>query len=220
MKTPISRSLLVAILFSTAGFAVSAAAQNLLLTVDVSDPAAVTITATTGVAEASDSSHTFNDGIDLATFFPTAFEYTSFNVSPTNLTTFIDGAPDYDTSHSDDLTGSFVDLNLYSTSSGEDGTEDFTMGTQAFLGAATLDLSGEIGNLPSSGTTGEVYAGYSGDTEEGSDFLSSGLEPLQAPSGVTLIGTYQVVPEANQVLLMLVGAAALLAVRRFRLLSS
>ena len=212
-----------------------------LLIINDSDPSAVTFTYTDYDPFRSDDVHTFSDGIDLENFFaPNSDEEMYFDNTSGNLTTFLDGTPDYNYSHSDDATGSytepiivgdpnsgetvdFQDLNIYSSVDEDNPTENFSTGSQAFTGVATIDLSSEIGNLLPAGTIGAIYAGYSGDLpsndiESLSEFTSLDTSNGLGDTYLMYLGDYEIVPEPSQWTLLLLGAAGLIAVRRFKTL--
>jgi hypothetical protein len=195
------KSYYLSIAFLGAIFGSHAQAQSLLLMINDSNPAAVTITATTGAALASSSNQRFDIGFDLTNFYPNSV-FQDVTDSGSSLTTFIDGTPFYNDTQSDDLStsGSFVDLSIYSN--GQVSDQDFVAGTQAFTGTLTLNLSEDnLGNpvaLPANGTVGQIFVGSTG---------------LFQPTP-TLIGTYVVsntaTPEPSQVALLLAGGLALL----------
>jgi len=146
---------------------------SFLLNVDISNPSAVTITATGENAAADDSSTTTFDGVTLLAFF-TSVESLDPPVLLSSSTLQPTGAAvSYTSWLVDDYSGTGVDLNLFEDESGDN--QIFTTSKPAFTGTATLDLSGY--SLPPSGTTGAILAGYSGGTQG------------------TIIGQYQVVPE-------------------------
>ena len=141
------------------GLAVFQAKAQILLTVDDSNPSAVTFTATGNDPEASDASHLYSQGITLAGFnavgglaglIPTA------PVVSAGLVTGVDGTPAYNGAQSGSITGTFLDLELYS---GSGATENFATGTAAFSGVSTFNFSGFSADLPTVGTTGLIYAG-------------------------------------------------------------
>jgi hypothetical protein len=188
--------------------AVSAHGQ-VLLDIDDTSPANVTFTATTGAAAATDTSNTFGEGIDLTTFFTAPpGDAEPPNPSSSNLTTYVTPAVPgsvYNGSNLDSLSGSEVDLQLLQAAD-TTGPEVFTQGTQALTGSATIDLSGLASLLPAAGTTGDIYAGYSGDVPiTSAEAISAILGP-----GVTLIGTYVVVPEPSSWAMLILGSATAL----------
>ena len=113
------------------------------LTINVSNPAAVTITAT-GATPENNASATFGEGVDLLNFF-TSTSYGHFAAdNPTSLTTGDSSSgPTLDGWYGDNLSTNGlanVDLNLYSSTSG--AAETFTRGEAAFSGSITLNLAG------------------------------------------------------------------------------
>ena len=181
---------------------------DVLLLINDSDPAAITITATTNDSTASDSSHTFTDGVDLAGFFTGAVDAGS-EFAKSTLTTFRDGAPagyfgDTSNNLQDPGASTGADLALFTPDTSN--IEHFVAGSQAFSGTATFELSNVAASLPAAGTLGNGYAGNAGDEGSGG-------------SGVVLIGAYEVVPEPSSglLLLLLLAGVALLAGRQVRL---
>jgi hypothetical protein len=182
---------------------------DFLLIVNDSNPYAVTFTAATSDPLNPDSNHVFYDGIDLAGFFTTAVASLPTNLTPTvtgtGLTNDIDAAPVYDSSYIDHVSGTEVDFNLYTrTMAALTDAEDFAVDAQAFTGAATVDLSDYASLLPGFGSTGELFAGYSGQNDPNME------NPL------VFIGDYEVIPEPSQWSLLLLGAVGLVFFRRFR----
>ena len=139
---------------------VCSAKAQLLLTINDSDPSAVTITAT-GLYPGTTTSQLFNNGIDLLGFFETNVGFTQFTVVSSTLTTGdASSGPIYDTAVGDNISTTGNDLTLYS--SNPSATETFTSGptgAPAFIGTATLDLAGQ--SLPAAGV-GTIVTGYSG----------------------------------------------------------
>jgi hypothetical protein len=207
--------IILAAAFSARAYAVTPNVTPLLI-IDDSDPSAVTITATDYNPFRSDTSHDFADGIDLLNLFaPNSIGTDYFGTSGT-LTTFIDGEPDFNDSHSDDVTGDYQDLNLYFLGDSGSNTENFSTSSQAFTGTTTVDLSDEAANLLPAGTIGAIYAGYSGDL--GSSLSEGAISTADVFGGtyIMYLGDYEIVPEPGQGALLLLGAAGLLAFYRFR----
>lgn len=148
--------------------------SSFLLTVDTSNPAAVTVTSTGEEPEAGDSSTTTYDGVTLLGFFTSeellgdSYALSSSTLQPAGATV------SYTLWTVDNYSGTAVDLNLYEDEAYQD--QIFSLSDPAFTGTATLDLSGY--SLPAAGTTGNILAGYSGY------------------SGA-IIGQYRVVPEPH-----------------------
>jgi hypothetical protein len=186
---------------------------QVLLTVNINNPSAVTITATRADAGA-DVSGFLSDGVDLLGFFASTTSTATFDsdISPSSNLTVPNLAGDVFTNGLSDVfsTGDNVDLNLYNYTSS--AAENFSTGSVAFTGTLTLNLSGYSAELRSVGTgtyTGTLIAGF---FDDGS--LGSGTPTSPA------IGQYQIVsisaPEPSTWVLLFAGMA-LLAVRRARL---
>jgi hypothetical protein len=206
---------ILAAAFSARAYAVTPYVTPLLI-IDDSNPSAVTFTATDYNPFRSDTSHDFADGIDLLNFFaPNSLGEDTFNTSGT-LTTFLDGTPVYDQSHADNVTGDFQDLNVWSDSESDSNPENFSTLSQAFTGTATIDLGDEAANLLPAGTIGPIYAGFSEDIGgfETEDALSNA--DVSPDSFIMYLGDYEIVPEPSQWSLLLLGAAGLIALRRFK----
>ena len=200
-------SFLLVLGFCVLGFASRAAAQNLtypvLVVVNDSDPSAVTFTATTADPIFASSNHPFSEGFDLIQFFTSSIGTNGgtipFSVTGSGLTTYLDGTPHYNTAQADYLGEYEGDINLYTSGTGSASDQTFATASQAFTGTETLDLSSYSSYLPASGTLSYIYVGHT-----------------QTTNPVQLIGAYQVVPEPSQWSLLLLGAAGLFALRRFR----
>ncbi len=131
-----------------------------LLEINVSNAAEVTITSTGLFADADDSTRSLYDGVNLDRFLtdvppPGPNPTVLGNLTPT-------GSPiAYSLVFWDDYSGSMVDLNLFNEHS--EYTQSFSTSARAFTGAATIDLSDIATLLPTAGTTGSIFAGYSGN---------------------------------------------------------
>lgn len=177
---------------------------QVLLTIDTSNSSAVTFTAASGTSLATTSSAPVV-GVTLIGFFTSAV-FTQPGPSGSGLSasgfTF-----DAATSLSNDgstYTGTNLEI-----SSGSSVTQNmnFVSGATAFTGSMTLNLS--VGNLPSGGATGDIFAGAPGT------FIGSGVK----------IGTWQAgvaaVPEpSTYAALMSVAALCFAGYRRRNRLAS
>ncbi len=140
-----------------AALTTSAYAQGVLLTVDLSNPTNVIITATGNNAAVNDNSTPAWEGVSLLSFLTSAVAKTD--------------------TYAGSLTGGGVAYNAYfcqtgGNSPGNDlclynyGVGDpqtFSTGAPAFTGTATLNLSSIAGSLPSAGASGNIYTSYSGN---------------------------------------------------------
>ena len=185
---------------------VSAAKAQILLTIDVSNPNAVTITATGSNADFSTAT-SVNNGVDLLGLFTSnTGTFESSTVSASSLTSANlsgNSADYYDSAVVDDYSPSDVDLTLYS--SGSSDTQVFTVGTTAFTGSLTVDLSGLASFLPSSGT-GEIVAGFS-DGHPGTIATNTPIGEWQVVSSTVAA------PEPSTWMLVVMGIAAVAAYR-------
>jgi hypothetical protein len=197
MKTPL-KSMYLTIAFLGAVLGSHAKAQY-LLTINDSDPSAVTITGTGADATATDSAARYSGGVFLANFYSAViFANSNANATGSTLVTGVDGTPAYTGTQSNSI-GSTPGLQFYAASG---NFEDFVAGMPAFNGTVTFNLSAIAADLPADGTTGNVLT-----------------DPytLFGPPAATVIGTYKVsnaaTPEPSSMALMLVGGVALLAWR-------
>lgn len=176
--------------------AVSPVPAAVLLSVDITDLSAVTITATGAAPDYATSAYTTYDGVALLGFFGGAglINYSTFPVTSGNLTPS-GAAAAFDSSDVQTISANLADLGLYRNSGAEQ--ELFAFGTPAFTGTLTLNLSSFTRSDFTLGTF-NLAAGYQN-------------------SGTTQIGQYTVIPEPATYALLLGGVAlVLVAVRRFR----
>ena len=187
--------LVVVLLGFGLGATVTQAAPPILLQVDVSNPAAVTFTATSDFSYAVDSSFNLQEGIDLVSFFtaPLSGPGSTGTISGSLATPSYPAYP-YDYWSADDRSGSFnqVDLNLYRATEGLNNPQIFSTTANAFTGTSTINLSSQVAYLPSLlGTTGNIVPGW------------GSMEPY------TVIGQWQVVAIPEPTTLTLVGLGLL-----------
>lgn len=184
---------------------------QVLLTINDSNPSAVTFTATGANSAVNYSGNTANDGVDLLSFF--VIDESNMLIGVFSGGTLVGGsmgsqyAYNYTWSDSYSTSGStFPDLELYyynDASPSSNATEDFSTTAPAFTGSWTADLASlgvSASALPAAGTEGNILSGFSGNP------------------GV-VIGQWQVqsVPEpATTGLLALAGLLAGFGIRRRR----
>jgi len=166
---------------------------GVVLEVDVTNPSAVTFTAT-GAFSAVDSSSTVTfDGISALGFLTSSGgnteQFTTSTLRPSNVIS----PDDAYTAYQFDTNG--VDLDMYTN--GGQLTQVFSTSAAALVGQLVANLSFWTSQLPSAGASGNVLAGY------------------PATNG-GVIGTWQVVPEPSMYALAGAGALAsyLMARRR------
>lgn len=204
---PSSASFLRGLLALGAGaFLAPSSGAAVLLIVDVSDPAAISITATGAAPSANDQGNdntwTF-DGVDLLEFFTAdaggdagGSLGSASSLKPTgSVNIYNEWLADFFSTDG----GDFLDLNLYYNDFVPD-PQNFDTTQPAFSGSATLDLTDLVALLPAPGTSGLILAGYS-------DFAGP------------VIGEWTVVPEVSpgmQAAVFGLGAAGLLLLRRNR----
>src|ERR1700744_276233 len=178
-----------------AGYSVMAVpvAPTILLTINDSDPSAVTITATEMAANASSQidSITLSDGIDLEDFFQADESGTSsapmlngsLEGSGTGMAYGNVGVDDYSTGGS----APAYDLHLYTAS--QTTSQTFSTSPPAFTGSWTIDLTDlgiDVADLPRAGSSGSIVVGDSASS------AANGNEPL------TIIGNWQVVSDVPE----------------------
>ena len=157
-----------------------------LLTVNVSDASAVTITATGDAADADASIDSFT-GVSLLDFFTRDLSL-SVPASPsTGTLVSVAGDAPVNFAFSAALDRA---LNLFD--SADSGAFVFETGETAFAGSVTLDLSAFADLLPAAGTMGRIaigdgFGGSPFGTEFG-DFLVVDTIPLPAAAPLMMLG--------------------------------
>lgn len=169
--TPIIRNLLFAV-WCLLCIGLTAARGQVVLIVDVTDPAAVTFTAT-GTFSAADATATSNFPIQLKGFLTSNPGQSGQTASSTTLQTT--GA---DHSLNSALWGRFNPVETTLVLRNAALSETFSVASAAFTGTATFDLTSIKDFLPSAGTSGSIVSSLGG-----------------SGSGIT-IGTYSIVTTA------------------------
>ncbi len=173
----------------TIGFLSNRAEGAILLAVDVSDPSAVVLIATTGLAAQTSLGDT--SGLDLRGFY-TAVAGTVFEgANEGALASLSTLATSEDGSFFDSFLNRSNNLNIFL-----DGSSGHKLiaGNQAFSGSATFNLSAYTSILPTPGTTGSITL-FSSNT--------------------SIFGEWSVIPEPSSTLLFSLGGLGL-ALRRSR----
>ena len=174
-----------------------AAGQSVLISINQANPAAVTFT-TSGLNSFANSSVYNLFGVDLISYFTAAPVVVAGSVTGNLIPAGIVSQA-YTSWIPDNLTVvNNVDLNLYNTSNPL--IQTFTTSSPAFSGVATINLSSLLADLPTTGTSHNIYSG---------NISSPGV----------LIGTWVVVPEPPVEAQLALGAmvfAGLALVRRAR----
>ncbi len=181
---------------------VPAARADILVTIDITNPAAVVFTATSAAPTATGSGVPGINGIDFLQFFITPISgFALGDVTPSSFATYLDSTYPYQNWNTDSYSGSNVDLNFYSQ---KPSSQHFNTADPAFVGTATVNFTAYAAYLPTAGATGQITNGNSGNA-------SGDSRPL------TVLGSYQVVPEPATWALLALGLAALLpGLRRLR----
>jgi hypothetical protein len=203
MKTPLLSSFLSALVLSAGLFVVTfpVAGQSILININQVNPSAVQFVATVTGPLVNDASQLNLFGVDLISYFTSSVvggSAASGTLTPAGTTVA------YNQWFPDNLLNgpNNLDLNLYVTTNPQ--LQSFTISSPAFTGTAIVNLSSLLADLPATGTTGDIYSGYS-----------------RSPG--TLIGTWVVVPEPSLEAQLALGAmvlAGLAFVRRLRRVSA
>ncbi|GAT32447.1 PEP-CTERM protein-sorting domain-containing protein [Terrimicrobium sacchariphilum] len=187
------RLLLIACLIGL--LSVSAARADILVTIDITNPAAVVFTATSAAPQSSGPNVPGTGGIDFLHFFAVEISgFASGLVSQSTFATYLDSSYPYQDWNTDEYSRSNVDLQFYSQKT---SSQHFSTSDPAFVGTGTVDFSAYAAYLPTAGATGQITDGASGNA-------SGDSRPL------TVLGSYQVVPEPATWALLALGLAALL----------
>lgn len=181
----------------------AAQAQLFHLGIDLTDPSAVVVTATS-LNAADNSALTLFDGATLQLFFTGDIATLPNGPLGGNLAPFASGTGYDSWSVDDTIPFVFSDLSFFQYTDDPPNSPAQVFGSffTAFKGTGTLDLSAEAAFLPIIGTTGPIFAGYSGN-----------LGPI--------IGTWEVtavpeLPVGAHLALYGAGFAGLWTFRRFR----
>lgn len=141
----------------------AAQAQLFQLEIDISNPANVIFTATSLPGEQLSLGKTLFDGVTLGVFFNPALTTQAGGFAAGDLRPWLTPLV-YNSWISDDVTpGLVTDLNIYRDGVGSDLPQTFSTFFQALAGSASIDLSGQAGNFQPLGTSGPIYAGWSGN---------------------------------------------------------
>ncbi len=161
----------VATVLDQAATACHGSSPPVLLTINDSNPSAVTITATGADAALDFSGSTANAGVDLLQFFGIDESGMTFGQDLTGALTASGVSVSYNDVDRDDYsTGGgavYTDLELYVdvNSPGQGDTETFSTTAPAFTGSWTIDLSSlgvDSSALPSAGSEGSILSGNYG----------------------------------------------------------
>lgn len=169
------------------------AQADVILIIDITNPALVTFTATGAFAENDDIDDTYlSEGFTLMSFFrpEVSFDEEYFDTSTLDSP---GGNFSYTVLFPTGILSPQVDLNIAGSGF---STQDFTTTAPAFTGFATVDLRHWMPYI-AGGTTGNILAG-------------------DALYNTEIIGQFQVVPEPGVVWLFVVAALFLIFRRRAR----
>lgn len=173
------------------------AGAAVILVIDISNPSAVTFTATGAFAQNDDDDSFSISGISLIDFFQASFSDSDLHYFSSSNLRSPEGDFPYSTLTSiaffDPFSSEYFDLSIFYDSFSGQG---FSTSAPALTGSAVANLSAWLAYLPTAGTTGNIHSG--------DGIFSSG----------PVIGQYSVVPEPATAGLLL--GATLLAIRRAR----
>lgn len=176
-----------------------------VLTIDISNPAAVIFTSTPALSQTNSSLNIGFDGFTIQNFFvitvlvPSSTVATG-NLQPTGSTMFYGGTGSFNYEANNGVFTTGNDLSVFSNGGAPlAGSQVFSTGLRAFNGVMTIDFSSFAAALPTAGSTGTIYSGY----------LASGT-----PGQGLVVGQYSVVPEPSTIALGLIGLAGLTSRRR------
>lgn len=176
------------------GFGENPATAQILLSINDTDPSAVTVTATGLDPSVNNNTTTANIGVDLLSFFTVD----EFNMTfGQDLSGNLEGGGTgvmYNDVYSDNYStagsGASYDMELYVDfgSPGQANTQTFSTTQPAFTGSWTIDLSSlgvQASALPAAGTEGNILAGYSGDV--GAVIGTWQVQPVPEPAAAGLL---------------------------------
>ena len=188
-----------------ANFSQARTMENILLTVDVGTPGIVTFTATGNAPSISVDISQYS-GVTLASFFTGQIDQSISttvigNLTPSSTVQESSGvflsAHAYTSAGYDDISGSYLDLNLYVLPSTLQWVlQQFDTNTPAFTGSSYLVSTSP--DLPTVGTTGDLVATYYA-------YL------VETPY---VIGQWTVIPEPASIGLLAIGSLTLLKRRK------
>lgn len=158
------KSIWAVALTSLAGLAGSGVAQAQVfhLLVDLTNPSAAVITATSENALLNSNTTIHADGATLQGFFTSSIGSIAYLPVTGDLGPSTSGIA-YESWDVDEVSsGVETDLSLFNSTFVDGGQiQEFFTGTPAFVGSATLDLSSVAAFLPTVGASGDIYAGFS-----------------------------------------------------------
>jgi hypothetical protein len=170
MKIKLIQKLALCGAFFAFGTGLDKAFASVLLSIDDSNPSAVTITATGLNSAVNDSGSIVNSGVDLLSFYTADEQNMTFGQFLTGALEGGNSGVPYNDVYSDFYStdgGAFYDLELYVdiSSTGANNTETFSTTQPAFAGSWTIDFSSlgvDPSVLPTAGSQGNILSGYSG----------------------------------------------------------
>ncbi len=196
----------------------SAAKAQVLLTVNISNPDQIVITATGNLLTIASTSSRASEGFDLLGLFNSSTNFDNFTVDSTNLTfsgyipsTSTSGSLTLTNAEGDDITGANPspnqpDLNLFDNADVSGTQMVLTNGQTAFTGSMTLDITLGPDTNNDGGTT------YSGLTTANINTTGGKIELYGSQE---VIGSYVVVtPEPQTWAELIAGIACLGFFRR------
>lgn len=158
------KSIWAVALASLAGLGVGGVAQAQVfhLLVDLTDPSAAVITATSENALLNSNTTIHSHGATLQGFFTSSLASIPALPVTGDLGPSTSGIAYTGWDIDQVSSGVLTDLGLFNLGFPDGGeVQEFFTGTPAFVGSSTLDLSSVAAFLPTVGASGDIYAGYS-----------------------------------------------------------
>ncbi|YCM42491.1 hypothetical protein V2O64_14365 [Verrucomicrobiaceae bacterium 227] len=192
MKNSSQSPLLFGALTTLLSFAGQATAA-VVLEIDISNPAAVVFSATSGTSSTDSTLRRTYDGFTIENFFTTEVTYSNLSDSTGDLVDQLGIGPSYSgfgTFEYSDNVGDFKaanDLSIFTNEGDAVPNQVFAVGSVAFTGSETYDFSSTPAALPSPGATGNVISGYfqSGTADHG-EVIGQWVVVVPEPSAAVL----------------------------------
>ncbi len=174
----------------TLGLGITATSLNatVLLTIDVSNPAAITFSATAGTSDATTSVNAVS-GFTLMNFFTTSG---NVDFSPIGGSLAVGGVvSNYAANDGPPPFGNGANLNFSTTGDPGNPSYSFITGVEAFTGSVTINMTGM--DLPADGATGAIFSGRQMNSSLGAQIgtwqvVNAGSPIPEPASAAALVG--------------------------------